>query len=377
MQDGPMQDGPMQDGPVQGPRPRRTRRRKAGLWMLLSLSLFMAASAVAIWAVIGRPLTVPDWLHARIEARLAEAVPDLQIRFGAINLLVQRTGLAQVTLQDVRIATAGGVPIAELSQVSAGFRPGPLLRGDVQVREAQVSGVFVTLRRDAQGRLGLALGPAFQQGAGLPDLPTLIAQVDDAVRRPLLDALRRVEVDALTVRLDDDRAHRGWTADGGRLQITREGGVLRLTAGLAVLGRGDTAATLQLNAESDIGRNDLTFGFALSDLKSEDIAMQSPALAWLRALQAPISGALRGSFTTDGGLGTLNATLQIGAGVLQPNPRTKPIPFSSARTYFSYDPAAAQLTFNEISVDSAVGQATADGTAVIEGLESGWPRAML
>jgi len=90
-----------------------------------------------------------------------------------------------------------------------------------------------------------------------------------------------------------------------------------------------------------------------------------------------ILGALRGSIRSDGGLGRLNATLQIGAGVLQPNRRTTPIPFSGARTYFSYDPASATLRFNEISVDSEAGQATADGTAVIEGLDKGWPRALL
>ncbi|WP_146588068.1 YhdP family protein [Puniceibacterium confluentis] len=346
--------------------------------MLLSLAMFLAMAGLVVWATLGRPLTAPDWMHERIEARLAQAVPDLQINFGKAGLLVQRNGLAQVSLSDVRIATATGVPVVDLSRVSVGVRPGPLLRGDVVLREARVSGVFATLRRDPQGRLGLALGPAFQQGAGgMPDLPTLIAQIDSALSRPLLAALRRVEVDALTVRLEDDRAHRGWTGDGGSLRITREGGTLRLTAGLTVLGRGDTAATVQLSAESAIGRRDLSFGIALSHLASEDIATQSPALAWLRALQAPISGALRGSIRSDGGLGILNATLQIGAGVLQPNTRTTPIPFSSARTYFSYNPATATLKFNEISVDSAVGQATADGTAVIEGLETGWPRAML
>ncbi len=357
---------------------RVRRRRKAGLWLLLSLTMFLAVSAIAVWAAIGRPLTAPDWLHARIEARLDNAVPGLQIRFGEVGLLVQRNGLAQVSLSDVRVATTGGVPIVELSQVNAGFLPGPLLRGDVVLREAQVSGVFVTLRRDREGRLGLALGPAFRQGTGgVPDIATLIGQVDDALSRPQFASLRSVGVDALTVRLDDDRVHRGWTADGGRLQVTRDGGMLRLDAGLAVLGRGDTAATIELNAESAIGRRDLSFGVTLDDFAANDIAAQSPALAWLRALQAPISGALRGSMRSDGGLGVLNATLQIGAGVLQPNNKTTPIPFTGARTYFRYDPASATLTFNEISVDSDVGQATADGTAVIEGLDTGWPRAML
>ena len=346
--------------------------------MLLSLAMFMVVVAIAGWAMLGRTLTAPDWLHARIEARLARAVPDLRIAFDEVGLLVQRNGLARVTLSDVRLATASGVPIVDMGRASAGFRPGPLLRGRAVLREAQVSGVLATLRRDREGRFGLALGPAFAGGGGgLPDLPTLIGQVDDALLRPVLAGLRTVEVDGLTLRLQDERARRSWTADGGSLRLTREGGSLRLAAGLSVLGGGDTAATLQVDARSDIGRDDLAFGVSLDDLPSEDIATQSPALAWLRALQAPISGALRGSFNSDGGLGALNATLQIGAGVLKPNARTTAIPFTGARTYFTYDPEAATLRFDEISVDSEIGQVTADGRAMIRGLDTGWPTAML
>ena len=52
----------------------------------------------------------------------------------------------------------------------------------------------------------------------------------------------------------------------------------------------------------------------------------------------------------DGTLAPLTATLQIGAGVVQPNPAATPIPFDGARRYFSYDAAEGVLRFDELSI---------------------------
>ncbi|MFZ5962985.1 AsmA-like C-terminal region-containing protein [Thalassococcus sp. BH17M4-6] len=357
------------------PPPRR--RRKAGLWVLMAFSLLLAGLSVAVWAAVGRPVTAPDWLQTRIEARLTEAAPGVRLRFGRVGVVFQPDGLARVRLSDVDIATPEGSPVATLSEVEAALSFGALLRGQLSLREARLSGGFVTLQRDVDGRLGLALGQAFNPSSTGPDVPTLIAQVDRLLTDPRLAALREVSADALTLRYEDARARRSWTADGGRLRIERSGGVLRLSADLAVLGGGDSVASLSVNAESAIGRRDVDFGLALNDLYSVDIATQSPALAWLRALRAPISGALRGGLDEAGGLGPLNATLQIGQGVLQPNDRAQPVPFDGARTYFTYDPATDTLEFAEISVDSALGSASVEGRAILEGLDQGLPEALL
>nr|WP_274705555.1 AsmA-like C-terminal region-containing protein [Salipiger pentaromativorans] len=338
--------------------------------------MLAVSAAAGGWALIGRPLSAPDWLRAKVEARIGAAVPGLDIRFGDLRLLVKPDGLASLVLVDVDIRSATGAQVATLSDVEAGFSPVQLLAGEVELRAARLSGAVLTLRRDAQGRLGLALGDVFAADTPAPDIPTLIAQVDAAMTDPRLAGLRVVRADALTIRYEDARARRGWTADGGRLSLTREDGALRLAGDVALLGRGDVAATLALNAESPIGETGVQFGLNLTGLDAQDIATQSPALAWLETLRAPISGALRGAATEDGQLGALSATLQIGAGVLQPNAQTKPIPFDRARTYFSYDPASATLRFDEISVQSSLGTVVSDGRAVLRAAESGWPRGM-
>ncbi|MDJ0822451.1 MAG: AsmA-like C-terminal region-containing protein [Paracoccaceae bacterium] len=357
--------------------PKSRRRRKGGLVVLGVFAALMLLICASAFVVTGRPIDAPPWLRERIEARIDAMAPGLNVEFGRMSLLVERSGLARVILWDVMINNDLGEEVAQLSDIEAGLSPAGLLRGQVVLKEAQVSGAFVTLQRDRDGRLGLALGNAFAQQTDTPDLAAIIGEVDAAFSDPRLSQLRVIEADALTIRYEDARARRGWTADGGRLRVSRQGGELRLAGDLALLGGGDQVATIELNAQSPIGATDLEFGVVLNGLSSGDIATQSPALAWLDALDAPISGALRSRVLGDGSLGPLNATLQIGAGVLRPNRATKPLPFDAARTYFTYDPARAVLQFDEISITSPLGQATADGFAALEGVDAGWPRALV
>ncbi|KMK67643.1 AsmA-like C-terminal region-containing protein [Puniceibacterium sp. IMCC21224] len=359
-----------------GTSPRR-RGRRAGVWVLLSFTAFVIAAGVLGWAAMGRAVMAPQWLHSRIEARIADAVPGLRITFGALGVELDRSGLATLSLRDVDVATDTGAPVVALTDLEAGLSLRALARGQLALRRVLLNGAFLSVQRDRDGRVLLDLGPAFRNAGNAPDLPALIARIDTLSADPMLAGLESLEVEALTLRYDDARAGRGWTADGGRLRLAREGGALRLSGDLAVLGRGGTAATLEVNAESPIGRSDVVFGLVLRDLWSHDIASQSPALAFLDALEAPISGALRGGIDAQGQLGELSATLQISAGVLRPNRRTRPVPFTSARTYFRYAPATGTLTFDELSVDSALGTAVAEGRAQLLGLETGWPHALL
>ncbi|MGH1413070.1 MAG: AsmA-like C-terminal region-containing protein [Pelagimonas sp.] len=343
---------------------------------LLALAVVLLAAGVGAVMMVGRPVDAPPWLRAKIEERIAQTVPGIDVEFGRMSLLVQRSGLARVILWDVEILNSHGGQIAALSDIEAGLAPGALLRGQLELREAQVSGAFVTLQRDEQGRLGLALGDVFSENTDMPDVTDILAQIDQAMLDPRLAQLDLFEADALTVRYEDRRARKGWTADGGRLRLQRKDGELQLSGDVALLGGGDGVATVSLNAASEIGKTELSFGLSFDDLGSHDIATQTPALAWLKELDAPISGSLRSRMREDGTLGVLNATLQIGKGALQPNLATRAVPFDGARTYFAYDPETAILSFDEISVSSSLGQIVAEGQAQLQGLDRGWPSAL-
>ncbi|MFP4328327.1 MAG: DUF3971 domain-containing protein, partial [Paracoccaceae bacterium] len=157
----------------------------------------------------------------------------------------------------------------------------------------------------------------------------------------------------------------------------REAGRVRLAGDFALLSGRAGVAMLELNAESATGSSTLAFGMSFEDMASDDIATQSAALAWLEVLRAPISGALRGTLGETGALGPLHATLQIGEGVLQPSDATRPIPFRSAHSYFTYDPVSATLRFDEFALQSEWISARAEGSATLLGLETGWPTELL
>jgi hypothetical protein len=329
------------------------------------------------WAVVGRSLSAPDWVRDTVEERLAVALPGFEVLFGDVQLRLERDGRTRVILLDVDVQTAAGAPVAVLSDIEIGLALHDLIRRRVVLRDLSVSGAFVTLTRNRAGELGLALGDAFAMDGTAPDVPTLVAQVDALLMDDRLSRLQSVEADALTLRFEDARARRGWTVDGGRLRLERQNDVVRLSGDFALLGGGATATRLQIDASSTIGETEVAFGVSLDDMPSQDIATQGPALAWLAALRAPISGSLRAAMREDGSLGALNATLQIDAGVVQPTPDTPPIPFNSAHSYFTFDPDRSQITFTELSVDSDLVRAVAEGRATLADLRDGIPSQML
>ncbi|WP_040604148.1 AsmA-like C-terminal region-containing protein [Sagittula stellata] len=359
----------MQQATEKSDAPRR--RRKVLVWCFGVVLALAVGIAGGIWAMLGRPVDAPDWLRERIETRIAENLRGISIDFGRMSLLITETGLARIVLWDVTVTNDQGVLVAQLSDIEAGVAPVSFLRREWELREAQVSGAFVTLQRDRNGKLGLALGDAFAEGTQVPDLAQIIARIDAIAMDPRLAKLDLFEADSLTLRYEDLRARRGWTADGGRLRLMREDGTLRLTGDVALLSGGAGVATVELGAESRIGDASLDFGITLQDLDSGDIATQSPALAWMDALEAPISGSLQSTLAPDGALGEMRATLEIGKGVLQPNREARPVPFDGARTAFTYLPEERLMRFDEIRVDSAMGRVRASGTTMLDDAPDG------
>ncbi|RBI83218.1 hypothetical protein DRV85_16590 [Rhodosalinus halophilus] len=350
---------------------RRGWPRRLVAATLAGVASFAVASLV--FALSDRTLAAPRWLETRVEARLDAALPELRVEFEAIQLSLRRDGHPAIRLDGVTLRDRAGAPQASLARIEGTLAVLPLLQGETRLRELRLAGAIMQLRRDASGRFDLALGGT---GAGFASVPEMIAAVDALAVHPRLAGLARVEAQGLTLRYEDARAGRGWTADGGRLRITRSDGRLRVAGDFALLSGRDEAATLELNAESAIGSAAVAFGAAFEGMEAADIATQSPALAWLGVLDAPISGALRTEVDASGALGPLHAALQIGAGALQPEAVARPIPFRSAHSYFTYDPAAARLRFDEIAVDSELLSVTAEAQAQLHGLETGWPTGL-
>ena len=346
------------------------RRLVTFLGVLVVVLVFVAVFGTLYMR--GKPVTAPDWLRDRIEARIALELPQAKVRFGEMVFVVDEGWTPRVRLRDVTVDTAAGAEVVHFNEFKAAFALRPLLEGVVQPSDVALSGIFATLRRDGAGGFALSAGTTASAPARrAANLPGLIGQMDDILQTPSLSALRSIDVRAITLRYVDARVNRAWTVDGGRMRLLRDGDDLTIAADLAVLSGGTDVATLAANYASRIGETAADFGVQIDGVDAQDVAAQSPAFAWLGVLRAPISGAVRSGLNASGGFEPINATLQIGAGVVQPNAATQAIPFEGARSYFSYDPAQQLIRFDELSVQSQWVSGLASGTASLEGVGEG------
>lgn len=367
-------DGDRADRP--GRPASRGRMRRAGLWSLAVVAFLMLLGGGLVIAGLGQTLTVPVWVRDRIEARIERNLPGMEIEFGDVELVVNRGWRPRVGLRDVRLETADGLPIAQLANAQASLAMRPLLRGQVQPKSISLSGVFAFLRRDSEGNLSLTLGNGGAPINRAGNLPELVETLDAMFATPLLSALVSVEVDGVTLQYEDAFKNRAWTLDGGRIRLDRDADHLRASSVFALLTGADYASSFEMNYSSRFGSPEAEFGIVVEDVAASDIAAQSVALGWLDVLRAPISGALRGSVNADGRFGQLSASLQIGAGAVQPTEAARPIPFQGAHSYFTYHPEDQALVFDEVMVSSDWGRGTAEGRAYL-GVEGGSLRNLI
>ncbi|WP_281992263.1 DUF3971 domain-containing protein [Sulfitobacter geojensis] len=351
-------------------KPRKRLLGRGVMWLLnwtlgLVTVVVLAAGGVVLY-LKSNPVTAPVWARTMIEARIAEVLPQTRVRFGEMAFLMDQGWRPRVRLRNVAVYAVTGEELIRFHEFKATFSTRRLIRGQAYPKDIALSGIVARLRRDEDGRVSVQTGlSGFGAERQAATLPELIGQVDDVLLSPALRNLRDVDLRALTLRFEDARSGRVWTMDGGRLRLGRDGDTMRLNADLAVLTGGTGVATLEANYTSRIGETAAEFGVAFDGVGAQDIAVQDPALAWLGVLKAPISGSVRAGLNADGRFTPWAATLQIGAGVVQPNEGTDPIPFDGARSYFSYNPDEKLLRFDELSVRSKwiTGQAT--GTAAL------------
>ena len=351
------------------------RRPRKALW-LWGLGVVLAVATVltgGFYLAQGRDIAVPAWMRGRIEARLAAALPAHRLTFGDMIMVLDEGWRPRALVRDFRLSDQDGSPLIEVSQVRASLAMRPLLRQEFELKSLDIQGVFLNLRRGRDGAVTLSSGAAGAAGAlgASTGVAQLLSGLTAELGKPGLRALKRASLRALTLRYEDLQAERAWTVDGGRLRLTRLDDKVDLAADFALLGGGDGAATLEANYSGKIGSLASEFGVNLADMPAADIATQGPAFAWLEPLRASISGALRGGVDEEGNLRSLNATLQISQGVIQPNPQAKPIPIDAARSYFSYDPGQGVLRFDELSVQSPWLSGRLEGQSFLSEVQNG------
>jgi len=345
-------------------------------WWLLALPVVFAL-VIAV-SLIDRDITAPTWIKAKMEERAAELLVGGTLRFGEMTLNIGRDLHPRVRLSDVSLSDAKGAPLAQVAEVSGLISPrGVFLQQDTLMQEVRIVGAQIALLRNADGSVAISFDTAAPANETAPDFATLLEQIDRTFEIPALEALETVQVSGLVVNYADARARRRWTVDSGNVTLDLRDNTTTLRGGFSLLSGGTQVTTIALEYTSPRGAREARIGVDIDNGLARDLATQSAALNWLAAIDAPLSGSLRTTLDSTGALGPMSATLALGQGALQPAATSSPVRFSSAKTYLTYDPAAERIAFDEVSVQSDLGSATASGQALLRDVVDGLPQALL
>lgn len=371
-------------GAEENHRPRQRRagrtRRRLGIWLILGLALGSVGLGVAGLALTHLPVPVPQALLGRIEARANAALAGrMRVHLGSAALVIEAGFAPEVRLAMVQIAQPSGLPLAVFPEVRTRLRPEALLQGRILPQRLQIGGASVALYRAADGRLDLDLGDA---GAGaikldLTDPLKVTDSIEALFATPALRGVAEVSAEDLHIRIVDERAERVWEISEGRFRLSQSAEAIALTLGFDVGQQDALPAQVALTASTSKRSPAADFGAAVTGMPAADLAVQSPALAVLRTLDAPISGTLRSGITEDGTLRRLDASLHIGPGALRPSEAVKPVAFDGADLKLAYRPHSGVVEITRLDLQSRALRLAATGQVRLRDFDKGLPREAL
>ena len=345
--------------------------RRLGVMVASATLLIILVMVIAAAVFLRGPFEAPVWVKDRITVSVERALPGRLVRFEGLRWSLGTDGRPVVSLRNAVVLDLDQSPIIELSELESTLSLGSLLLGEVRPKSIGLSGLFLDLKRDADGGLGVSLAGATTSLDTTKD--STLASYLRAFEQPALSSLETLSVEEITLQYDDLRAQRSWTIDGGRFRMAVKEDEIDLFGDLALLAGGASAATLEANARVSRTTPAVQFGISFDEMPAGDLASQQASLVWLALLDAQISGSIRGGFDDNGNPLPIAAALKIGEGVLRPTDATRPIPFRSMESYFSYSPRLEDIRFDQISIDSDWISGSASGHASLELGSNGLP----
>lgn len=351
----PKIDLPDGDGGIVGtPSKAKSRKRRGGLGSRLFLVLLAFGLVFAALGLSGRPIPMPVFVVAEIEHRanaaLAKALPDAALALGGVEITVDADWVPRIRLDDVRLLKPSGQALLTLPDVRLTVDLGALLHGQVRAGSLKLVGAHIEVKRDRDGSFDLALGGAGMQPP-IRSFADLFAALDRVFATPGAAALTTVEAEALTLTLQDLRAGRRFELGDGRLRLENRSKELAAELSLSLIS-GDHSARAELTVVSEKGAKRARVLAQVDGVAARDIAAQAAPFAWAGLLDAPISGQIQTTLG-EAGIEAMDASLQFGAGALQPRPEARAIAFDSAAMSLHFDPKQGRINVTELSVQSS------------------------
>ncbi len=361
----------MTDEEQEKPKKARPRHHRAGAGM--TLRLVAAAFLLLLTGLIltDRGVPLPQVARDRLVEAVNDRLSDLRISVEHVDVSLGQLARPKVALEGVTLLGPGGVTLADLNRIDLALSSGGMLRGKLVLEQVSLLGAEVTVRRQSNGSFELAPYETTEEGT-LLSVADILAAVDLALDSGPLAEIEEVFAQDVVITLEDARSDRVWQATNAQLVLRERTGGLTLSVASDVFNGTDALAEVQVSVAFDEASRETELGIRMEEMPSTDIALQSPALAWLSVLRSPISGAVRAQLAGNGTLSSLNGTLDLNGGVLQPDGEVAPIPFEAARAYFSFDPSRGRIDFDEIGVRSRDFSATASGYSYLAETPSAW-----
>lgn len=334
-------------------------------------------AGLAILAFTGRMVALPDFVTEKIEQRVNAAIAPVTVRLGGVDIFFERDGVPQVHLSRVTVSDASGRPVASLPEISAVLAPGPLMSGQLALRRVALNRAELTLRRAPDGSFDLALGETAVPVSHAESFTDVLDGIDKVFAHPMLAEISGLSAERVGLTYNDARAGRIWRIENGLLALTQGETDIGLQLFFSLRNDQGDPSEVAMSFDTVKGSPETNISASFSDMAAADIATQSPALAFLSVIDAPISGAVRSGVTPEGELAPLSAALEIGQGALNPVEGARPIRFNRGKSYFAYQPDTAKITLDEIALDTEVLRLRAEGHAYLKDWVEGWPEAMI
>ncbi|RYH02988.1 DUF3971 domain-containing protein [Salipiger sp. IMCC34102] len=340
----------------------RTERGKRRRWPW-AVGLVVGLLAVLALPLVGREIEVPDRLRDRIEARAAEALAGGAIEVGRMSLRLDRDLHPWLILRDTIVRDANGTQVVDARAVRVGVSPrGLVFARRVLVQDIVLEGLAAQVARDAEGRFRLAFdrsgtaGPLFADGVG-----GLVTRIDGLRDQPALEALERLAVDDLVLTFADARAGRTWTGTGAVALTTGQAS----TTGALSVTVAEEAGPIALDVAFDSPRDipAARFEIALTDLPARTIAAQSPALAPLGVLDAPMSARVEVTRRADATLAPVALRLAAGAGSVALGQDRVPLEEATIEAHF--DPGSDRVGLDRLRLIAGGNRLSGSGSVLL------------
>lgn len=351
----------------------RHTARLLGWVATLLLALVLAGAGALFWRLAQGPVAV-DALAPYIEQALEGDDGRIDVAIGSLVLSWAGEGESGASVLDlrarqVRIAGAGGAPIASVPELGIGLSLRELLLGRLAPTRLDLIRPQLTVVRHEDGHYGFDVrdsGSEAEPEAGTEVTTDLL----DTLRRPpsrgrTMGLLRGLTVIGADLRVENRQLGLSWHASRADITLRRGEDGIDGRARLA-LDLGGQPATVEAAGAYRAGDGTTTVAVRMDGIDLAALAQVAPVLEPLRAAAVPVNGTLTATLDADFRPARLRFDVAAGAGSLRLPVRDAPYAVRSARARGEVDLSARRLSVEDLVLSLAEVQIGGSGTVMDE-----------